>query len=319
MNATGLPIPANTSAPPPNAPSNAPPASANSQPSGSDAGSDDFLLMLAQFLGSGTAAPAATTQTTGGKALLDTDKDTDSTEADGAALSAMLPFTVVVAPPVPLDATAFSAALGNGDGVLDVKALALDGVAARAATDLLAASSTDKPVDDTKATNSNPNPAAAGLIDGSQATRGPTIADAAATTRPLHNPVGTTAWADELSARLTLLADRGQHSASLRLSPEHLGPLEVSISVRDNQASVWFGATHADTRAAIEQALPRLRELFASQGLSLADAGVFREPPREQPKMPQSFSSSGAMSDSSGDAQVISIRSIRLGLVDAYA
>jgi hypothetical protein len=66
--------------------------------------------------------------------------------------------------------------------------------------------------------------------------------------------------------------------------------------------------------------LPRLRELFASQGLSLADAGVFREPPRDQPKLPQSFGSSGGgVSDSSGDAQVISIRSIRLGLVDAYA
>jgi flagellar hook-length control protein FliK len=67
----------------------------------------------------------------------------------------------------------------------------------------------------------------------------------------------------------------------LRLSPEHLGPLEVRIAVQNDQVSVWFGAAHADTRNALENALPRLRELFAAQGMSLTDAGVFREPPRD--------------------------------------
>ena len=62
-----------------------------------------------------------------------------------------------------------------------------------------------------------------------------------------------------------------KRTTSLRLWPEHLGPLEVRITMNDDQASVWFGAAHADTRAAIENALPRLRELFASQGLSLTD------------------------------------------------
>ena len=81
---------------------------------------------------------------------------------------------------------------------------------------------------------------------------------------------------------MSLMVDRNQHAVSLRLSPEHLGPLEVRISITDDKASVWFGAAHADTRAAIENALPRLREMFTAQGLSLADAGVFREPPRDQ-------------------------------------
>jgi flagellar hook-length control protein FliK len=103
----------------------------------------------------------------------------------------------------------------------------------------------------------------------------------------------------------------------LKLSPEHLGPLEINITVRDDKASVWFGAAHADTRAAIETALPRLREMFEAQGLSLADAGVFREPPREQAAV-----KSNAMSAEQGDAtdEVASVsQSARLGLVDAYA
>jgi len=134
----------------------------------------------------------------------------------------------------------------------------------------------------------------------------------------VNSPVGSPQWRDEIGARVSLMVQQGNHSASLRLSPEHLGPLEVRISVQNDQASVWFGAAHADTRAAIEHALPRLRELFASQGLSLADAGVFREPPRDQPKQSPAHSSSrGDGSFDSPSVQTLSIR--RLGLVDAYA
>lgn len=137
-----------------------------------------------------------------------------------------------------------------------------------------------------------------------------------ALSRPVHAPVGTAAWADEIGARVITMTESGNHTASLKLSPEHLGPLEINITVRDDKASVWFGAAHADTRAAIENALPRLREMFASQGLSLADAGVFREPPREQPAVKDNATSTGQ-----GDAvdEVTTVTRARLGLVDAYA
>jgi flagellar hook-length control protein FliK len=139
-----------------------------------------------------------------------------------------------------------------------------------------------------------------------------------AISRPIHTPVGSAAWADEVGTRVVMMTEAGNHTASLKLSPEHLGPLEINITVRDDKASVWFGAAHADTRAAIETALPRLREMFEAQGLSLADAGVFREPPRgEQPAV-----RNGAMSGEQGDAvdevTTVSTRG-RLGLVDAYA
>jgi flagellar hook-length control protein FliK len=98
----------------------------------------------------------------------------------------------------------------------------------------------------------------------------------------LASQVGTSAWTDELGAKLTWMASQGIESASLQLSPEHLGPLQVNISVHDGQASVWFGAAQPDTRTALQQSLPQLRQLFASQGLTLADAGVSREPPRGQ-------------------------------------
>jgi flagellar hook-length control protein FliK len=138
-----------------------------------------------------------------------------------------------------------------------------------------------------------------------------------AVSRPVHAPVGTAAWADDIGSRVIMMAEAGKHTASLRLSPEHLGPLEITITVQDDKASVWFGAAHADTRAAIETALPRLREMFGSQGLSLADAGVFREPPREQ-QVVKNSATPGGQGETTEEVLAGSTRA-RLGLVDAYA
>ena len=136
--------------------------------------------------------------------------------------------------------------------------------------------------------------------------------------RPVHTPVGTPGWSEEIGTRLTMMVEQGKHTASLRLSPEHLGPLEIQISMHDDQASVYFGAAHADTRAALENALPKLREMFASQGLSLADAGVHREPPRQQPNPATPSASSSNFTGESGE-QAMSAAHVRLGLLDAYA
>lgn len=137
---------------------------------------------------------------------------------------------------------------------------------------------------------------------------------------PLRSQIGTSAWTDELGARLTLMAHQGLASASLRLTPEHLGPVEVKISVRDSSASVWFGASQADTRAALEQALPRLRELFAAQGMNLTNAGVSGESPRGAPHGPHA--TVAAPGDAAREGAVISVTSAtaaRQGLIDTYA
>jgi flagellar hook-length control protein FliK len=118
------------------------------------------------------------------------------------------------------------------------------------------------------------------------------------------------------------MAQQGIQSASLQLSPEHLGPMQVTISVRDGQASVWFGAAQPDTRAALQQSLPQLRQLFANQGLTLADAGVSRESPRGQDRQrptragaPVSGVSAVGLESSAGSTSI----SGGLGLVDTYA
>jgi flagellar hook-length control protein FliK len=96
--------------------------------------------------------------------------------------------------------------------------------------------------------------------------------DAMPVLQPLADP---DAWSQNLGDRLLMMAENGMQSARLKLHPEHLGPLEIRISVDDNGASrVSFSAHHPQTREALEHAIPKLRELFADQGLNLAHANV---------------------------------------------
>jgi flagellar hook-length control protein FliK len=90
----------------------------------------------------------------------------------------------------------------------------------------------------------------------------------------LRHPVGTPAWQTELATRVTLLVRGADQSATLTLNPRDLGPVEVRIAVREGEASVQFAAIHPEARAALEAALPRLRELLAAQGLLLADSSI---------------------------------------------
>ncbi|MET0282462.1 MAG: flagellar hook-length control protein FliK, partial [Steroidobacteraceae bacterium] len=136
----------------------------------------------------------------------------------------------------------------------------------------------------------------------------------------VHSAVGSPRWANEVGNHLVMMSARGQQEGSLSLSPDHLGPLEVRISVSQNTANVWFGAQHADTRAALTEALPRLRELFADAGLALGHAGVSQQAPRQQQHAHQP-SAVGSV-DAAGparDAQPAAVHRLTRGLVDTYA
>jgi flagellar hook-length control protein FliK len=140
------------------------------------------------------------------------------------------------------------------------------------------------------------------------------------TTLSVQATVGSAAFADEVSSRVTSLAQAGITQAQLQLNPADLGPVQVHITMQSGQASVWFGANHADTRAALEQSLPRLREMFAGAGLPLTDSGVFREPPQQQQAQSlPTLSSSGTAPSETAATSVTQVANIRLSLLDTYA
>lgn len=90
----------------------------------------------------------------------------------------------------------------------------------------------------------------------------------------VSTPVDQPGFAQDFGAKVVLLATGHVKSAELALTPPELGPVRVNIEVRGQDASISFVAAAATTRAALEEALPRLREMFAQQGLNLLDANV---------------------------------------------
>jgi flagellar hook-length control protein FliK len=82
------------------------------------------------------------------------------------------------------------------------------------------------------------------------------------------------AWNEQLSGRIRWLVDRAAGEARIKLRPAELGSLDVKISVRDEQTFVHLAASSAAARDELEQSLPRLRELLAQNGLTLAGASV---------------------------------------------
>lgn len=87
-------------------------------------------------------------------------------------------------------------------------------------------------------------------------------------------PVKDGAWGSQIGDRVLLMASNKLQSAEIRLTPAELGPLRVQVALDDAAANVTFHAQHAVTREAIEQALPRLRELLADNGLTLNQASI---------------------------------------------
>ena len=94
------------------------------------------------------------------------------------------------------------------------------------------------------------------------------------TSFPIDTPMKDSAWADALGSRVSWLLTRNIPSAELRLSPAELGTVQVQISVDDNTAKIAFSAGQAVAREALEAALPRLRDMFSDNGMTLADASV---------------------------------------------
>ena len=144
-------------------------------------------------------------------------------------------------------------------------------------------------------------------------------------TQTIPLSVSDPAWGDQVGERIVLMANNKLQSAEIRLTPAELGPLRVTVSVDDGKASVNFHAPHATTREAVEQALPRLREMFAESGITLNQTTVGEQgaQPNERDTQQASHSTDNPANpgNQEGDEPLPSPHSSKVsrGLVDTFA
>lgn len=89
-------------------------------------------------------------------------------------------------------------------------------------------------------------------------------------------------WGRVLGHQLSWLVNNRMQEAEIRVNPPELGPVAIRMSLHHNQTNVAFFCHDAAIREAIENALPRLREMLDNQGISLNQAQVFDQPSARQ-------------------------------------
>jgi flagellar hook-length control protein FliK len=181
-------------------------------------------------------------------------------------------------PPIATDSASGKSAAKNG-GDLALKSASLPTLAASAsATSAGAAIITQAaPADPLaarpagSAQSGTPTDAASTSLG---ALRSPTQTTSASPQIPVSSPAGQRAWAEEVGNRVMWMLGTAQSKAELVLTPPSLGKVEVSITLNGDQTTAQFIASSQAARDALEQAMPRLRELLAQAGISLGQADV---------------------------------------------
>ncbi|MCG8276520.1 flagellar hook-length control protein FliK [Stenotrophomonas sp. NLF4-10] len=157
------------------------------------------------------------------------------------------------------------------------------------------------------------------------ATPAPVRVEATPFTGELAKPVAvhTPDFDEAIGARIGWLAEQKIGHAHIRVTPNDLGPVEVRLQLEGDRVHASFTSAHADVRHALENSLPKLREMLGEQGMQLAHADV------GQHSDPRANGGDGQAGAGGGDAETgapgtelpaITAHGIRLrGLLDAYA
>ncbi|RLM27221.1 hypothetical protein BIY29_03085 [Brenneria alni] len=93
-------------------------------------------------------------------------------------------------------------------------------------------------------------------------------------TAQINAQLGSDEWQQAVSQQVIMFTRNGQQNAELRLHPQELGALQISLKLDDNQASLHLVSANSQVRAAMEAALPQLRTSMAESGISLGQASV---------------------------------------------
>ena len=95
-----------------------------------------------------------------------------------------------------------------------------------------------------------------------------------ATVVSLPQTAGTPEWQKSLGQQIALFSREGIQYAELRLHPEELGAVQVSMRMSSERMQIHFMADNILAREALENALPSLRQSLAELGIGQSSVGA---------------------------------------------
>lgn len=130
-------------------------------------------------------------------------------------------------------------------------------------------------------------------------------------------------WDRGLGEKIVWMAGKQMQLAELHLNPPELGPLQIALTINNDQASAQFVSQHAAVREAIEAAMPRLREMLAEGGITLGNTSVsadsFGAQTPGQQDSRNRIARSAEQADTGSAFRVTQLLRATRGLVDIFA
>jgi len=126
-----------------------------------------------------------------------------------------------------------------------------------------------------------------------------TSAVTAPSTPLLNAQLGTPEWQQQLGQQVMMFNRQGQQTAELRLHPQDLGSIQISMKIENNQAQLHFVSGHSAVRSAIEAAMPDLKTALADNGISLGQSSVGSDSSQWQQAQQQSSQSGSQQGNAS--------------------
>lgn len=99
-----------------------------------------------------------------------------------------------------------------------------------------------------------------------------------------HSPLQLSreAAGDKLSEQVQMMLSKNLKQVDIRLDPPELGRMQIRMSLHNDGAAVQFTVANQQARDIVEQAMPRLREMLAQQGVQLSDSSVHQQSSGQQ-------------------------------------
>ena len=142
----------------------------------------------------------------------------------------------------------------------------------------------------------------------------------------INTPVRHPQWGQALGQRVVVMANQKIQEAKITLNPEKLGPVQIKLHMdKDQQVHVSMLAQHGTTREAMQDAIPKLKEMLEQAGIAFGSMDVGDQRDFDQAKEESASeksalkaSSPSALDDEKEDKTVL-VQTKNNNLVDYYA
>ncbi|QCF25678.1 flagellar hook-length control protein FliK [Hydrocarboniclastica marina] len=121
----------------------------------------------------------------------------------------------------------------------------------------------------------------------------------------VDTPVQQGDWGDKMAGKISWLASQRISLAEIHVNPADLGPVDVRVSVQNDQASVSVHAANPTVRDLLELHGNRLRDMMQENGMNLARMDVSDQPAGQQRQAQGESDDGGQQSRSGADGDTL--------------